>query len=463
MRYLASILTIGALYPTVALASTLDVTDSGLRLWLRADNVDTTGSRVDTWNDLSTGSVGDGVAQNATLTDGGPTVINNAVNGRPSVNFGGGGAYEHSGSLGISGQAAFTGFAVAKDEGGGGSVQRILHIGAITAHSGGQSVAFEQESPSLRFNNGNNIFGNDHFTNNKFELGIWRMDTTDTYGSSQFAREGSFATPTGGTNSGNTINLVDEGYAFGKGIATSGGNNDILTAEVSEALVYNRALSQDDVDRVEFYLRHRYSLDFNAVDIPDVDMSGLSGNVSAAPAPNSIAEGAHESNVDSVLFIEQEGVFLSTDVDVNIDAAGTHTNGFDTVASSIAEGTVVNSYYLSFDLADDSGTAYAPTFDIEFDREILGVITGNTQIDGSDAILGASGTIYPTGNVGLENNATDRIVWSGNTLSATLRVGGANLDQIRVLTVGIIPEPATLLIWSLLAGLGVGLRWRRRN
>jgi len=26
-----------------------------------------------------------------------------------------------------------------------------------------------------------------------------------------------------------------------------------------------------------------------------------------------------------------------------------------------------------------------------------------------------------------------------------------------------VPEPATLLIWSLLAGLGIGLRWRRRK
>jgi hypothetical protein len=28
-------------------------------------------------------------------------------------------------------------------------------------------------------------------------------------------------------------------------------------------------------------------------------------------------------------------------------------------------------------------------------------------------------------------------------------------------TLGIIPEPTTLLIWSLLAGLGFGLGWRR--
>ena len=28
---------------------------------------------------------------------------------------------------------------------------------------------------------------------------------------------------------------------------------------------------------------------------------------------------------------------------------------------------------------------------------------------------------------------------------------------------GLVPEPTTLLIWSLLAGLGIGLGWRRRK
>jgi len=349
---------------------------------------------------------------------------------------------------------------VAKDESAGVAIQRILHWGAITTHSGGQSVAAEQESPSLRFNNGNNIFANDKFTNNTFELGMWRMNSTDTYGTSQFARQGTLATPTATGGSGNTINLLDQGYTLGKGISTGGGNSDFLTAEVSEVLLYKRSLNQVDTDRVEFYLRHRYSLDFDAVDVPAVDMTSLSANVSAAAAPDSIVEGVHQSNVDSVLFLEK-AMKLNTGVGVNIDTPGTHTNGFSTVASTLAAGTGVNSYYLSFDLANDSGTAYSPTFTIEFDQPILGIITGNTQLDGSDAQLGAAGTTYPTGNVGLEDNATDTIAWSGNTLTVTLRVGGANLDQLRILTV---PEPGSLLpaVMGLIGLLACGGR-RARN
>jgi len=56
-----------------------------------------------------------------------------------------------------------------------------------------------------------------------------------------------------------------------------------------------------------------------------------------------------------------------------------------------------------------------------------------------------------------------------NTLDFTLQNGGANPTGLRVdnlagvFAVGIIPEPSTLLIWSLLAGLAFGAGWRRRK
>ncbi len=36
-------------------------------------------------------------------------------------------------------------------------------------------------------------------------------------------------------------------------------------------------------------------------------------------------------------------------------------------------------------------------------------------------------------------------------------------DPNLVMAQGVVPEPATLLVWSLLAGLGIGLGWRRRR
>jgi len=43
------------------------------------------------------------------------------------------------------------------------------------------------------------------------------------------------------------------------------------------------------------------------------------------------------------------------------------------------------------------------------------------------------------------------------------RAVGADEVWARYASVAIIPEPATLLVWSLLAGLGIGLGWRRRR
>jgi len=48
---------------------------------------------------------------------------------------------------------------------------------------------------------------------------------------------------------------------------------------------------------------------------------------------------------------------------------------------------------------------------------------------------------------------------------ALIRVGGNGqgaFDNVRITAVD-IPEPATLLIWLLLAGLGIGAGWRRRG
>jgi len=48
-----------------------------------------------------------------------------------------------------------------------------------------------------------------------------------------------------------------------------------------------------------------------------------------------------------------------------------------------------------------------------------------------------------------------------NNISSAENSTASQRPQLQLLTV--VPEPTTLLIWSLLAGLGVGLGWRRRK
>jgi len=38
-----------------------------------------------------------------------------------------------------------------------------------------------------------------------------------------------------------------------------------------------------------------------------------------------------------------------------------------------------------------------------------------------------------------------------------------SFDNVALTSAAVIPEPSTLLVWSLLAGLGIGLAWRRRR
>jgi len=81
---------------------------------------------------------------------------------------------------------------------------------------------------------------------------------------------------------------------------------------------------------------------------------------------------------------------------------------------------------------------------------------------------GFSGSVDPTSNEDysfstllVRPNAAGELLISGRA------VGGGNpnvfLNALQVARLSVIPEPTTLLIWWLLAGLGMGLRWRRRK
>ncbi len=56
------------------------------------------------------------------------------------------------------------------------------------------------------------------------------------------------------------------------------------------------------------------------------------------------------------------------------------------------------------------------------------------------------------------------IIYDGQLSANDMNVVGYYLEDKYGLDTGyVIPEPATLLVWSLLAGLGIGLSWRRRR
>ena len=445
----------------IAHASTLEAT-SDLNLWLRADNVTiSSGTTVGSWEDLTaTGSgIGDNISQDAVLTNGGPTLVTNdaASNGRDVVNFGGGGGYEFSGTLGLSGASAYTGFVVTKLLNASSNAdERVLQFGNASGTSG-QIVAFDIDTPGTRYNNGNRLFGNDDFSTSEYGVGTWTSTAPSTYGSTQFFLNGTAGTQTSSNNVAANVNLVDQGYSLGRGIAANGADGNFANARVAEVLLFDTSLGQRAFEQTGFYLTHRYNLNASFTDAASVN-EAASTNVNVGPAPDSAENGTHESNVDLFMF-EEKTVTLGSNLDVDIISSGSYTGGsLGSIAGQISAGTTVQSVYVSMDLVDNSGAASFITSTIEFDQDILGIITASPRLDATDALLGSDLTTYSTGNVGLETDSTDVVDWGVNdrTLTVTLRVGGANIDQLRVV---LAPEPSSLA----LLGLGGLLVARRRR
>jgi len=136
--------------------------------------------------------------------------------------------------------------------------------------------------------------------------------------------------------------------------------------------------------------------------------------------------------------------------------------------ATLAAGTLLNSHILHCDRTSGSGSVTAAA---TFDTPIIALSFNDGTLDGSD-FLGNSATSYPTGTYGrrmIFGEGTDSLSVSADRMqltAVTQRAGAPYLDELRVFTDAttfIIPEPATLLLWSLLAGLGAGLAWRRRR
>ncbi len=210
--------------------------------------------------------------------DGAPTYLTNQINGLPAVQFGGGGAFGYNGSLGLSGQAAFTGFVVASQISTSGE-QRVFQFGDISAGTGGGSVAFDTTSAGFRFNNGNRLLTPAFSTD--YHLGIWQMTTGSTYGTADYALDGVLGTQTSVAGSGNTINLADDGYLVGRGLLGNGNKGNWFNGMVAEVLLYDRALSMSELGQVGYYLGRKYGL----LDVP------TGSTVPGGFAPNTPASG----------------------------------------------------------------------------------------------------------------------------------------------------------------------------
>jgi hypothetical protein len=178
---------------------------------------------------------------------------------------------------------------------------------------------------------------------------------------------------------------------------------------------------------------------------------GTTGQVDVLSSPPASVEPGHlQSNSDVFAFTEQTDLKLSTAVNVDITSPGTYSTDNSLTPGTIAAGTSVESYFLHADPQNNDSM-----FDgsLTFSTPILGVIVLSSTLSASDTQLGATGTVYDTGDSGRGLELTtgqDFVILSSNLETLTFHFfTHSNVDEVRILTA--VPEPSSLV----LAGCGL--------
>lgn len=226
--------------------ATTAIPRDGLIQWLRASNITTSGSNVTTWNDVS-GSLND--ASNGSNQ---PTLVANAVNGLPAVNF--------SGSQFLQAPAGFSTFT---------SGLTAMLVGKPASVSAGARL----------FDYGNGATSDNIIMNLPSSTGLTFSTYNSSTGSSATASSGvtlgSFQLLEALYNGSNTANLFVNGASLGSsssmqtlqnlvritnyiGQDNSGGNR--YNGQIAEMLLWNRQLTPAERAAVEGYLLSKYQM-----------------------------------------------------------------------------------------------------------------------------------------------------------------------------------------------------------
>lgn len=196
--------------------------------------------------------------------------------------------------------------------------------------------------------------------------------------------------------------------------------------------------------------------------------TSVSGNGQLVSPPP--ANAALDTNLKYQVWNESSGT-LSSNVSVeNNGALGSYTGASPGTGTTLAEGTAYGSTFIQLNPGVD-GMVGSGTATILFSTPIIGIALSDSSLNNTDSAYGAPGTTYPTGLVGRgiapKTNQLFTITDGGKELEVHFTAQYDSLREIRVFTAGSavssIPEPASVIVWSLLGGVAACGRWVRRR
>lgn len=157
-------------------------------------------------------------------------------------------------------------------------------------------------------------------------------------------------------------------------------------------------------------------------------------NVEEVGVPTSAVFNDLESNITIHLFPEWDSYILPADVRVDITEPGYYENNYGRSSGVIPAGTSLGCWFIHFDPVGSQQCVSSGA--IRFDVDILGLIVQTGSLDQTDAILGAPGTVYPTGQSsrGFENNA-EKITLEADMRTLTIHRFHSTFpgEQLRIL------------------------------
>jgi hypothetical protein len=194
-------------------------------------------------------------------------------------------------------------------------------------------------------------------------------------------------------------------------------------------------------------------------------MNGL-----VTPPANAVAD----TSLTYQIWNEQQGTLTAPVAVDNNGAVGSYSGTSPGTPTILPTGTPFGTTYVQLNPGVD-GTVHSGVATILFSSKIIGLALSATNLQATN-IYGAPGTTYPSGPGDPSNNGGSVVGKSNQFFSITdggleLQVAlTANFDgfkDIRVFTANnasTVPEPASLIVWSVLGTvISGGAFWRRQR